>query len=266
MGERPPGGKMMVARRRVPARASTAVPDRNCPQGGPLPHPPALLRAGMILLALLLLMGCGNNDGDDGGVPVAGGDSGSDDNGVAEALRLRLGDLPAGWSETEAAAPAAGALFDACAEQVSPRPTGRAATGEFSASAQASFSQSVTVFDKKPTAQAVHEQLTTVLACVVAAVEAGRLDHDEIVYRGPALSPVPFPSSGDRLDAYRLELRREAAGATSARAAGVTYIDFVYVTEGAFAFVIRATGHGTPFDAMLLEQLARTGAVRLPAR
>ncbi len=256
----------MVARRRVSAGASTAAPDRNCPQGGPRPRPPAPLRAGMILLALLLLMGCSSNDGDDGGAPVAGNGAGGDDNGVAEALRLRLGDLPAGWSETEAAAPAAGALFDACAEQVSPRPTGRAATGEFSASAQASFSQSVTVFDRKAKAQAVHEQLTTVLACVVAAVEAGRLDDGEVVYREPALSPVSFPSSGDRLDAYRLELRREGAGATSAGGAGVTFIDFVYVTEGAFAFVIRATGHGAPFDGMLLEQLARTGAVRLPAR
>ena len=253
----------MVALRRVPAGALTAVPDRNCRQRGRLPRPLALFRVGIILLALLSLIACGSDNG--GGVPVAGGDSGGDDDGVAEALLLRLGDLPAGWSETQAAAPAAGALFDACAEQLSPLPTGRAATGEFSAGAEASFSQSVTVFDRKPTAQAVHEQLTTVLACVVAAVEAGRLDHDEVVYRAPSLTPAAFPSFGDRLDAYRLELRREATGATSAGGASVTFIDFVYVTEGAFAFVIRATGHGTPFDSVLLADLAQTAAVRLPA-
>ena len=188
------------------------------------------------------------------------------DDAVAAALLLRLDDLPGDSSETSDTSLTAGDLFDACAEGPRPGLTGIAQTAEFSMGSAKSFSQSVSIFHRTAKAQAVHDQLPTILACVVEAIETGGLDTAESTFGDVSLTQVAFTPFGDRLDAYRIQFHLRARGDPASASVEVRYIDFVLMTEGNYASVIRATSRVVPFDHSLLQELAQKVAVRLPAR
>lgn len=226
------------------------------------------------LLTLVVAVACSSGDdsdsGDDGGqspsatLPDAGEPAGAPedpspttdphaDDDLARSVLLTVNDFPSGWSETPADDDQEENPFDECDLGEPPGRTGAAETGDFSRGGDAEVSQEVVVFETRKDAISSLDRLQAIAACVVAAINDGKLDDDEFEISDAKFGAMSFPVFGDKSDAYRLEFHVKAKDQTGLGSEGTGYIDFVRVIEGRLGFAIQASDVFSPFDTAMLE-------------
>ena len=207
------------------------------------------------VFALLSVSACG---GDDDSLPAA--TTVPADQAIAESLLLTLADFPADWTEEPDEPGDSANPLDTCDPGDARGRTGLAETGDFTLGTD-SVSNSVAVFQSAAAALAALDRIPEQGNCMVREIKGGALDDENFEALDATFEPMPFPATGDRVEAHRFTMTLKQLD--SGLELKVT-LDLVYAVKGRVGFSLSAQGVLSPFDSAMLESLAALMTERLP--
>ena len=160
----------------------------------------------------------------------------------AKSMLLTAADFPAGYIETPAAAnEPENPLNKACGQASEKGKTGKAASSDFSAAADApSISEEVIVFGKESDASAGLDAIPALIDCAVKAINDGKLNNGGVEFSNTASKKISIDAPGDKSYAFEVT----AAGKVTGRGGGDLSVVFslVFGRKGRVGYQITVSG------------------------
>ena len=207
--------------------------------------------------AVLLLAGCGDDDGDQGQTVETttteghdGSTTGSGDVELSEVV-VQLDDLPAGWSVFPSEGE--GEPDDEICEGHDPYNEIEAQDEAESVFQQSELGQFVTSLAAQFTDDGEAGEVMAQLSEAANACQSFTETDEDGIETAYTIAPLPFPDLGDETVAFRL---------SATTAYGPIALDYASVREGEFTLSVINGGFGPP-DTALTESLAQTMLDRL---
>ncbi len=182
-----------------------------------------------------------------------------DETAFARSMLLTVDDFPTGWTETPSSTDnGENPMEKECNPKQEAR-TGRAETGDFSATDSASsVSESVLVFAKPADAMAALDKTSGIVDCGIKAFNDGKLDSNGIAFSDATSRKLSLDAPGDKSYAYQIDVTGTVGGEQA-----TVHLVVVYAVSGRVGYSLTAQTTDQSYRAADLEDVAKKAADKL---
>lgn len=211
------------------------------------------------ILAGAVFAACG---GVDDAEPTA--EPNTSEDATAQSMLLTIQDFPTGWTQIEDDGEDEESPFDALCdiEPADIKITGRAETGDFESSSQATISQNAAVYESDGEVERVNAALDEFFDCMVGAINDGELDDDGVKFSNAKKGELSMPAFGESMTSTRISFQAEQEDIALKP---TFYLDIVGIQQGRYLSVFFAFDSFSPFDTAMLTEVLEKAEAKFPA-